>query len=157
MSGNIFYQSDSLLICLVLMGLLLVAEELGFPVLNEPVIEATPNVKKNKHKGKKKKNKKKKKCANASMVCDGDKLVMKVIDSKDTFVSSDVAGFREPIDLTKNIYPIQIDYDTLLDKTVKAKVEDMLEIVGLKWEDILKAVTEKNKKKRDNNGLSKYF
>lgn len=38
-----------------------VAEELGFPVLNEPVIEATPNEKKNKHKGKKKKNKKKKK------------------------------------------------------------------------------------------------
>ena len=32
MSGNIFYRLDPLLICLVLMGMLLVAEEFGFRV-----------------------------------------------------------------------------------------------------------------------------
>jgi len=51
-------------------------------------------------------------------------------------IISDVAGFRSSSDLER-APGIVVDKERLLDRTIKSKVEDLLDLVGLSWSEIL--------------------
>jgi len=64
-------------------------------------------------------------------------------------VYSDVAGFREASDLEK-ASGIIIDRDRLLERTIKKKTEDLLALIGLSWNEVMRSA-------RGQTSISSFF
>jgi len=74
----------------------------------------------------------------------GNKIKI-VKDKENRFLYSEVAGFREVRDLDK--VPLSIDRNRMMERTVKNKVEDILRLLNISWDELLDE-TRNNKRSR---------
>jgi len=64
-------------------------------------------------------------------------------------IFSDVAGFLQASDLERAEYPIEIDRDRMLVRTIKNKVEDILEMIGTSWKEVFNSTYTQRKSRLD--------